>query len=145
MDIIVLMSRQILLDTNILVHLIRKDRIGEALSEYFSIRTAGTKNAICVVTIGEIKSLSYQLNWGVGKTTAAQDILLELVKISIDNPSIYEAYAQIDTHCRKNGISVGKNDLWIAATAVATGYDLLTLDNDFDPLDGVFLNVLKPA
>ncbi len=35
---------------------------------------------------------------------------------------------------------MGKNDLWIAATANATGALLLTTDKDFDHLDGAFLN-----
>ena len=34
---------------------------------------------------------------------------------------------------------MGKNDLWIAATAMATGATLLTTDKDFDHLDPTFL------
>jgi len=35
---------------------------------------------------------------------------------------------------------MGKNDLWIAATAHVTGATLLTADADFDHLNGAFLN-----
>jgi len=34
---------------------------------------------------------------------------------------------------------MGKNDLWIAATAHVTGATLLTTDKDFDHLDPQFL------
>lgn len=36
---------------------------------------------------------------------------------------------------------MGKNDLWIAATASAFGITLVTTDKDFDHLNGVFLEV----
>ncbi len=36
--------------------------------------------------------------------------------------------------------SMGKNDLWIAATAHASGAVLVTTDRDFDHLHGIWLN-----
>ncbi|MGI9065443.1 MAG: hypothetical protein ACR2HX_03440 [Pyrinomonadaceae bacterium] len=36
---------------------------------------------------------------------------------------------------------MGKNDLWIAATTSVLKAKLLTTDNDFDHLDGVFFEV----
>jgi len=38
---------------------------------------------------------------------------------------------------------MGKNDLWIAATASVLEATLLTTDFDFDHLKGVFLEVAK--
>ena len=35
---------------------------------------------------------------------------------------------------------MGKNDLWIAATAHASGAVLVTTDKDFDHLHGIWLN-----
>ena len=37
------------------------------------------------------------------------------------------------------GVPMGKNDVWIAATAHVTGARLLTTDRDFDHLDPTFL------
>ncbi len=37
---------------------------------------------------------------------------------------------------------MGKNDLWIAATASVLNAHLLVIDHDFDHLDGVFLEVI---
>jgi tRNA(fMet)-specific endonuclease VapC len=52
---------------------------------------------------------------------------------------VLDRYAQIDAHLKKSGRTLGKNDVWIAATAAATGALLLTNDKDFDPLDSLFL------
>jgi len=37
---------------------------------------------------------------------------------------------------------MGKNDLWIAATASVLNADLLVIDHDFDHLHGAFLSVM---
>jgi predicted nucleic acid-binding protein len=61
-------------------------------------------------------------------------------------------YAEIDafSQCRLVGKNtdftarnMGKNDLWIAATASVLDATLLTTDNDFDHLQNEFLQVAK--
>ena len=52
---------------------------------------------------------------------------------------IVRAYAPIDVFSHSQGIDMGKNDLWIAATASVTGATLLTTDKDFDHLESAFL------
>jgi len=42
-----------------------------------------------------------------------------------------------------NGLSVGKNDLWIAATAKVTESTLVTTDKDFDHLEGIYFQLAK--
>jgi tRNA(fMet)-specific endonuclease VapC len=37
--------------------------------------------------------------------------------------------------------SMGKNDLWIAATASVLGLTLLTSDKDFHHLDGIYFDI----
>ncbi len=39
--------------------------------------------------------------------------------------------------------NMGKNDLWIAATASVLNLELLTTDSDFDHLDGEFIKLRK--
>lgn len=48
-------------------------------------------------------------------------------------------YATLDSYCEARGQPMGKNDLWIAATAAVTGATLLTTDRDFDRLSPQFL------
>jgi tRNA(fMet)-specific endonuclease VapC len=38
--------------------------------------------------------------------------------------------------------NMGKNDLWIAATASVLKIPLLTTDKDFDHLNGIYLEVI---
>ncbi len=38
---------------------------------------------------------------------------------------------------------MGKNDIWIAATAYVTGSKLITYDNDFTHLENYYLEILK--
>ncbi|MCC5916162.1 MAG: hypothetical protein JJU02_02425 [Cryomorphaceae bacterium] len=39
--------------------------------------------------------------------------------------------------------NMGKNDIWIAATAYVIGAELITSDGDFDHLNGGWLRVTK--
>ena len=63
-------------------------------------------------------------------------------------------YAEIDAYSQGKLLSnpvpvgssarnMGKNDLWIAATASILNITLLTSDKDFDHLNGVYLDVEK--
>jgi predicted nuclease of predicted toxin-antitoxin system len=54
--------------------------------------------------------------------------------IDIHEREILYAYAEIDHWSRTKGIRMGKNDLWIAATAKAASMTILTTDKDFDHL-----------
>jgi predicted nucleic acid-binding protein len=65
-----------------------------------------------------------------------QQFQLELV---VPEESTAVVYADLATWCRKNGISLSGNDLWIAATCVQSGGQLLTLDKDFTRLPQVSL------
>jgi len=58
----------------------------------------------------------------------------------LDEPGIPDAYVKIDVYSEGIGRTMGKNDLWIAATANVTSATLLTTDKDFDHLDGAFIN-----
>ena len=57
-------------------------------------------------------------------------------------------YSEIDVYSQgkhpelklpKSAHKMGKNDLWIAATASVHIATLISTDNDFDHLDGVFI------
>ena len=60
-------------------------------------------------------------------------------RMPIETPEVYEAYATIDAWCQARGVTMGKNDLWIAASAHVMQAHLLTTDKDFDLLQPSFL------
>lgn len=57
-----------------------------------------------------------------------------LTIIPIPYRSNVPAYVYIEDYSRRRGVTMGKNDVWIAATALAEGATILTADQDFDHL-----------
>lgn len=71
-------------------------------------------------------------------------------RLDISYDKILEKYEEIDAFSqgrhktRKSNfsaINMGKNDLWIAATASAFDITLVTTDRDFNHLEGEFLKL----
>lgn len=124
-----------LLDTNILVHLIRGDETGKRVDERFGLQSNLLACAISVVTVGEMMSLAQRREWGANKMRALEKLFGQLLQIDINDQAILKAYAAIDNFSMDRTRGMGKNDIWIAATAKATGYTLLTNDKDFQHLN----------
>lgn len=123
-----------LLDTNILIHLIRGSALGQWIESQYALTGAAQVPLISSVTEGELRSFAICANWGKDKQRALQDLLSKFVIVPIELPGIMQAYAEIDAASTKQGRKMGKNDVWIAATAHVTGAQLLTTDKDFDHL-----------
>jgi tRNA(fMet)-specific endonuclease VapC len=140
------------LDTNILVHLIRRDLLGQYLIGNYSLYTTDPRPMISDVTEGELRSLALQWKWGPQKRTHMEFVLSYFWRISINTPDVFEAYAVIDAYSESKGIPIGKNDVWIAASASVSQALLLTTDKDFDHLQSAFItrdwidpNQFKPS
>ncbi len=135
----------ILIDTNIIIELVRDG--GEDIRNYINPK----KELIYIsyVTLAEIQSFAIKLEWGVTRLLKLQNLLDNMEVIGIEEPTILNAYVEIDTFSQgknqnirsKLSQNMGKNDLWIAATASVLEITLITTDKDFDHLNGVFLDV----
>ena len=68
-------------------------------------------------------------------------LLRGLVVVNINQPDILDHYANIACHMERVGRAIGQNDLWIAASAAASGACLLTTYHDFDALHPGFMQV----
>jgi len=77
--------------------------------------------------------------WGDAKRSAIVKALGEFVTVDISGDSIVSAYRKVEEI--SNGINMGKNDIWIAATAMIAGLPLITTDKDFNHLNGKLLQV----
>lgn len=143
----------LLLDTNILMHLAKNANVHHKSK---LINPDNRQAYASVVTIGELKSIALQNSWGAPKLQSLEDVLDDIVVIEITE-SLANLYAEIDAFSqRKNPAyaqypfvtprNMGKNDLWIAATAALLGLKLVTTDADFNHLNGNFIEVqhLKP-
>lgn len=121
-----------LLDTNILVAYIRAGSLGRYIEDMYKLSASPYKPLISVVSVGEILSLARQFDgWGEKKLLAMNTLLKELIRVDINDDRILDAYAELDEFTRTHR-TIGKNDVWIAATAKVTRAVLLTTDKDFD-------------
>jgi tRNA(fMet)-specific endonuclease VapC len=130
----------VILDTNVLVHLIRQNDLGKQIDAEYSLSDRPERPLISVVTIGEALSLVRKFNWGGTKKHALTELLNNLIVVDINRQAILERYAEIDHFSESNGRRMGQNDVWIAATAAATRAWLITTDKDFDHLHDSYIN-----
>lgn len=128
-----------LLDTNILLAYVRRSMLFAWIEANYALTTSAPTPSISIVTEGEMRALALRLAWGAAKVQRLNQLLSLFIIVPLPHRNIIDAYARIDHYCVQNGLVVGKNDLWIAATAHVTGATILTTDRDFDPLHGLFL------
>ncbi|MER0440336.1 type II toxin-antitoxin system VapC family toxin [Emticicia sp. W12TSBA100-4] len=131
----------LLLDTNIIIGYIRKDV------------SCPPERFISIITVGELKAFAIKSKWGVEKQSRLNNYLKTLQVLDIDE-KISNIYAEIDAfsqglHPEKkltiSSRNMGKNDLWIAATAFFFDIPLQTTDNDFDHLTEFGLKLDKSS
>jgi tRNA(fMet)-specific endonuclease VapC len=131
----------IVIDTNALVHWVRQDPTGKSLLEQYALGQRVERPVLPTVVEGEILGLARCWKWGKDKLKRLCDILTELVRIDVGHPDIVHAYADLYFSDQKEAHNTGENDLWIAATAKATGAVLLTCDADFRWMSPTHLQV----
>ena len=136
------MSSRFLLDTCVLVHLVRGDASGVQIQRDYNLKAFYHECLISVVTRGEMEKLGREFGWAPPKLEKMRSLLDQLITEDINSESIIANYAEIDHFSGLRGHKMGKNDVWIAATAKSTGYQLMTMDRDFDHLDGVHISLL---
>jgi predicted nucleic acid-binding protein len=128
-----------LLDTNILVHYVRASDLYRRVETIYSLTAISTRVLCSIINEGEIRSLARRWNWGAARLLVLEALLARLTRVPLEYAGIVDAYADMDDYLRRRGQALSKNDIWIAATARATGARLLTTDRDFDPLTPAFL------
>lgn len=136
----------ILLDTNIVLHMIRGNPIGQRIDSDHQLRNRSQRPLISIVTVGELRALALKLGWGESKRDKLSELLRELVIVELERGDIIGRYAVIDDFSEKRtkpARPMGQNDMWIAATVAATGAWLFTTDNDFDHLAPQFIHRIK--
>ena len=134
------MTQRYLPDTNILINLVRENALTAYIRQRYSLYMAEPIPLYSVVSAGELRAFAArQENWVEHHFTQMEYILETFECVWIDTPKLVMAYAAIDAYSLNNGRVMGKNDLWIAATANVFGAHLLTTDQDFAHLDPLFL------
>lgn len=149
--------KNILVDTCVIIHIIRQSITGKNCIAELKKFDENPNLIISVVTKGELESFAKQNKWGQNKLTQLKMFLDQATYVDIENAdqTLLDAYSDIDSFSKRktadkkgnllNGSAkkMGKNDVWIAATALAIDIPVITTDGDFDHLNGTMLNVLK--
>src|ERR1700738_1076790 len=91
-----------LLDTNVLVRLVRNDDLGKFLDRTYALSAGGTGLRGSIVTWAEVKSLPIQFGWGTGQRGTLDAMLGGFQRADI-NDSLLDPYAEIDAWSRANG------------------------------------------
>ena len=132
-----------LLDTNIIILYSDNRRPYRKVEEEFQLfnRRGPNQLFISVVSLGEVRAYIEKFGLGERRTRRIEDLLTHMTVVPITNDKIIQNYAHIDAYsqCKLPNTSfsarnMGKNDLWIAATAASFNLRLLTTDRDFDHL-----------
>ena len=140
-------------DTSILIHAIRRSSLFENLNDQYQLLSGTNRSFLSIVSVGEIYSIAIQRKWGTAKKNDLDQLLLNLNPLTIAKRSVVSAYAEIDAFSQGKFPSkelppdltarnMGKNDLWIAATAFVIGAKLITTDEDFRHLDKTYLDII---
>lgn len=128
-------------DTNLIVQHIRQQQ------------QLSAQVIIPVVVAGELEAFALKADWGYQKVTFLRSLLnyYPIVEITQDWTGLY---AQVDAYSqgrltgqplpeRLSARNMGKNDIWIAATALYFDFELHTSDRDFDHLSAYGLRLVR--
>ena len=149
--------KYIVIDTCIVLHILRgKEFAKKCLAE---IDAFGENISIIVsaVTKAELESLKVQQNWSEKRCETLNTFLENVIYIDISHTDklLIDSYSLIDSFSKRkardakgnllndSAKTMGKNDLWIAATSHTLDIPLMTADGDFDHLNGTFINLKK--
>lgn len=147
----------LVLDTCAVLHLLRGNKAGVEIKEWIDSLNPQPRQIISVVTRAELLTFVKMNDWG-GQKLKSLNIFLKgvlTIDISHSDETLIDNYILIDSYSknkaediegnRKEGahITMGKNDLWIGATAKTINATLLTCDGDFDHIPNSMLKVKK--
>jgi tRNA(fMet)-specific endonuclease VapC len=139
-----------ILDTNLVLIYLRSNELTRRIEADLQLLSNKNNLIVSVVSVGELKAISKKNNWGKRRVQEMINTLSEFLITDIKTNKILDKYADIDAFSQgklegqKSNFSsrnMGKNDLWIAATASVLNMTLLTTDQDFQHLQGHFLDL----
>lgn len=139
-----------LLDTNIIVIYSRDNKLSEKIEEKYEIFSGDNRLFISVVTLGEIDAFIKKFKLGERRKRNFNKILEGVVSIGLNHRKLISKYGDIDAYSQGkishegekfSSKNMGKNDIWIAATASTFNLKLFTTDKDFNHLSGKYVDL----
>lgn len=143
--------RYFVLDTNLVLAFLKNNPalIDQVVAEN-DLDAADAILMISAITKGELLSIALQNNWGDNKRQSLNQLLDSFIILDIgaNDDALLNAYAEIDAFSKQrhptkklegSAKPMGKNDLWIAASAMAAKATLLTTDGKFQHIAEVMI------
>jgi len=148
----------LILDTCIILHILRGNDIGKRALVFITSTENEPSLIISSVTKGELESLKIQQNWGNKRSSYLNSFLKNITYIDVGHADdeLHNSYAMLDAFSKRkitdksgnllsgSAHKMGKNDLWIAATAHILNAPLMTTDGDFNHLNNLFIQIINP-
>lgn len=128
------MNPRYLLDTNICIYL-RQNKNAELQARFEQVKPG--EAAVSIITQGE---LVYGAERSQHRERALEILeeLFEMIPVLTLPEAAGAAYGDIRSNLEKRGMTIGNNDLWIAAHARAEGYVLVTNnEKEFRRIEGL--------
>jgi len=85
-----------LLDTTILLALVRGNELGKFIRHKFSLDNPTVRSLISIVSHGEIWAMAQRHNWQAKKQEVLERMLDSLVTVDLNASEIVRAYVEID-------------------------------------------------
>lgn len=142
----------ILFDTSAIIIYLRSKEYKTSIDRKYNPFGPENTAILSVVSLGELKSVILRNKWGIRRVERLENFLNKFLITDIRSEDVIESYGEIDAYSQgklenrplpMTSRNMGKNDLWIAATAHVTDSALLTSDKDFEHLNQTYLNLLK--
>jgi len=140
-----------LLDSNIILIYCRNDKVARALESRYRIFSGDNRLGISIVSKGEIEASILKAGLGEKRKQRIKELMSRLTEFGINFEEVIKKYAQIDAYSQGksekskgkfSSRNMGKNDIWIAATASVFDLKLVTTDKDFDHLEKEYIDLL---
>src|SRR3990172_12853676 len=85
----------IVLDTNVLVHLARNDKLGQKIEVAYDLTKRPVRPIISIVTVGGLFAFARKRSWGEGKIDNLKSIIGNLTVVDIRPQAVIDHYAKI--------------------------------------------------
>lgn len=139
-----------IIDTNIILMYVRGNEQIFKLFKQLGLSNKDQTAIVSVVSVGEIESIAIRNRWGSKRLKILNNLLSSFYTARINAAPIIKKYAEIDAYSQNklpnkplnnSSRNMGKNDLWIAATAAVLKAKLITTDKDFSHLKDEYFDI----
>jgi tRNA(fMet)-specific endonuclease VapC len=121
-NIVLLEMSMVLLDTNIVSFLLKRDTRAQDYEVYLQDK----KLAISVMTVAELFQWAKVRHWGTHKTKELENLLVNDYHTLTIDVATCRLWGEIRADCRSVGRPISAQDAWIAATALQHRLPLIT-------------------